>query len=87
MSYLDATGEPLAGLLGPGNAGSGTAEDYINVLEASLAQLPVDPEQREVVARSDSAGGLARLLEGLPAGPRAFLRRPPAHRHDGPALQ
>jgi hypothetical protein len=56
MSYLDATGEPLAGKLRPGNAGSGTATDYIEVLDASLAQLPVSPADHEIIARSDSAG-------------------------------
>jgi Transposase DDE domain group 1 len=56
MSYLDATGEPLAAKLRPGNAGSGTAADYVEVLDASLAQLPVSPADHEIIARSDSAG-------------------------------
>jgi DDE family transposase len=56
VSYLDATGEPLAGLLRPGNAGSGTAVDHITVLDDSLGQLPVDPDRVEVIARTDSAG-------------------------------
>jgi DDE family transposase len=55
-AYLDATGEALAGLLRPGNAGSGTAEDHIVVLDDALAQLPVEPEAVEVIARADSAG-------------------------------
>lgn len=55
-SYLDATGEALAALLRPGNAGSGTAVDHITVLDASLAQLPVDPQRVEVIVRCDSAG-------------------------------
>lgn len=55
-SYLDGTGEALASLLRPGNAGSGTAADHITVLDDSLAQLPVDPEQVEVIVRCDSAG-------------------------------
>src|SRR4029077_19487719 len=48
MSYLDATGEPLAALLRPGNAGSAPATDMIDVLDASLDQLPVDPTASEV---------------------------------------
>ena len=56
VAYLDATGEPLAGLLRPGNAGSGTAADHINVLDAALHQLPVDPHATEVIARTDTAG-------------------------------
>ena len=56
MAYLDATGEPLAGLLRPGNAGSGTAADHITVLDDALFQLPVDPFEVEVIARADTAG-------------------------------
>ena len=56
MAYLDATGEALAGLLRPGNAGSGTAADHVTVLDDALFQLPVDPHQVEVIARADSAG-------------------------------
>ena len=58
LAYLDATGEALAGLLRPGNAGSGTATDHIAVLGDALAQLPIDPtdEETEVIVRADSAG-------------------------------
>lgn len=55
LAYLDATGEPLAGLLRPGNAGSGTAADHSTVLDAALFQLPVDPRTAEVIVRTDSA--------------------------------
>lgn len=55
LAFLDATGEALAGILRPGNAGSNTATDHIELLGAALAQLPVDPEVVEVVARADSA--------------------------------
>ena len=56
LAYLDATGEALAGMLRPGNAGSGTASDHIRVLADALAQLPLDPAGREVIVRTDSAG-------------------------------
>jgi hypothetical protein len=56
LVYLDATGEALAGLLRPGNAASNTTADHIEVLDQALAQLPVDPETVEVIARADSAG-------------------------------
>ncbi len=62
LCYLDATGEALAGMLRPGNAGSNTTADHIQVLDAALAQLPVhteveDPEGGvEIVARADTAG-------------------------------
>lgn len=58
MAYLDATGEALAGLLRPGNAGSGTAVDHVCVLDDALVQLPIDPcsDDVEVIVRADSAG-------------------------------
>jgi len=56
VAYLDGTGEALAALLRPGNAGSGTATDHVMVLDNALAQLPVDPAEVEVIVRADSAG-------------------------------
>lgn len=55
LAFLDATGEALAGILRPGNAGSNTAADHVELLGLALAQLPIDPETVEVVARADSA--------------------------------
>jgi len=55
LAYLDVTGEALAGKLRPGNAGSNTAADHVEVLDAALFQLPVDPKKRQVIARTDSA--------------------------------
>ena len=55
LAYLDATGEALAGLLRPGNAGSNTAADHVEVLDAALFQLPIDPHEVQVIARTDSA--------------------------------
>lgn len=63
LAYLDRTAEPLAGLLRPGNAGSGTAADHTAVLDAALAQLPVDPRTREVIVRTDSAALSHEFLE------------------------
>jgi len=62
LAYLDRTGEPLAALLRPGNAGSGTARDHIAVLDAALFQLPVDPRTTEVIVRTDSAALSHELL-------------------------
>jgi hypothetical protein len=56
LAYLDATGEALAGLLRPGNAGSGTAADHVTVLDDALDQLPIDPATVEVIVRADTAG-------------------------------
>lgn len=55
LAFLDATGEALGGILRPGNAGSNTTADHVELLVMALAQLPVDPEVVEVVARADSA--------------------------------
>ena len=55
LCFLDATGEALAAILRPGNAGSNTAADHVRLLGLALAQLPVDPAAVEVVARADSA--------------------------------
>lgn len=63
VSFLDATGEALAGLLRAGNAGSNTAIDNIAVLDDSLAQLPIDPAEVEVIARTDAAGMTHKYLQ------------------------
>lgn len=55
LALLDGTGEALAGILRPGNAASNTTADHVDLLAMALAQLPVDPETVEVVARADSA--------------------------------
>jgi Transposase DDE domain group 1 len=55
LAFFDATGEALAGILRPGNAASNTTADHVKLLGMALAQLPVDPEVVEVVARADSA--------------------------------
>jgi len=64
LAFLDATGEALAGLLRPGNAGSGTGADHIAVLDDALGQLPVDPQEVEVIARTDTAGCSHEFLDG-----------------------
>lgn len=40
LCFLDETGEPLAGVLRPGNAGANTAADHFEVLALALEQLP-----------------------------------------------
>jgi hypothetical protein len=55
LALLDGTGEALAGILRPGNAASNTTADHVDLLAMALAQLPVDPETVQVVARADSA--------------------------------
>jgi hypothetical protein len=73
LAFLDATGEALAAKLRPGNAGSGTADDHVEVLDAALAQLPVDPREVEVIARADSAGLSHGFVEACQARQVRFV--------------
>lgn len=54
--YLDETGEALAAILRPGNAGSNTAEDHFTVLGLALEQLPAEDLDREILVRADIGG-------------------------------
>jgi hypothetical protein len=63
LAYLDATGEALAGLLRPGNMPAGRAADLVVVLDMALEQLPVDPQTKQVIVRSDSAGHSHEFLD------------------------
>ena len=67
LCFLDrpeiSSGEALAGLCRPGNAGSNTAADHIEVLDGALANLPEaarprpgNPDGPRLVVRTDSAG-------------------------------
>jgi hypothetical protein len=58
------TGEPLAIMLRPGNAGSNTAADHIEAMRLALAQLPA-AARRRVLARADSGGGTHEFLAWL----------------------
>jgi hypothetical protein len=62
MAFVDhgssGGGEPVAGLLRPGNAGSNTAADHITTTQLALAQLPKKYRRgRSTLIRTDSAGG------------------------------
>jgi len=62
----EGTGEPLAFLLRPGNAGSNTVVDHIAVLRAALAQLPGGHTRgKKVLVRVDGAGGTHELMAWL----------------------
>lgn len=54
--WLAETGEALAAVLRPGNAGSNTAEDHFQVLGLALAQLPAEELDREILVRTDVGG-------------------------------
>lgn len=69
LCYLDETGEALAGMLRPGNAGANTAADHEAVLDRALAQLPAEATEAEfsILARSDSAGATHGFADALRA--------------------
>ena len=58
--WLDETGEPLAAILRPGNAGSNTASDHFTVLGLALEQLPAEDLDREILVAPISAGARTR---------------------------
>jgi hypothetical protein len=63
LCFLDGTGEALAGLLRPGNAGSNTAADHITVLTQALGQIPDHLRHGSpILIRSDSAGSSHAFL-------------------------
>jgi hypothetical protein len=59
-----AGGEPLAIVLRPGNAGSNTAAEHIEVARLALAQLP-RKLRRRVLIRTDSGGGTHEFVHWL----------------------
>jgi hypothetical protein len=64
LAYCDETGEALAAILRPGNAGSNTAADHIAVIQDALAQIPTELiETIEIVVRADSAGATHELTD------------------------
>ena len=66
LAWLDNTDEALAGMLRPGNAGSNTAADHIQVTDEALGQIP--DEQRHghpILVRSDGAGATKQWLNHL----------------------
>ncbi|MCA1680862.1 MAG: IS1380 family transposase, partial [Actinobacteria bacterium] len=64
MAYCDETDEAPAAILRPGNAGSNTAADHIEVIEDALAQVPAELiETIEILVRADSAGATHELLD------------------------
>ncbi len=70
MAFVDhgqgGTGEPVAGLLRPGNAGSNTASDHITAVQLALVQLPKKYRRgRRTLIRTDSAGGTHDFVSWL----------------------
>src|SRR5215218_699473 len=66
LAFLDNSGEFLAGMLRPGNAGANTAADHITVLDAALAQIPdAHRHGTPVLVRADTAGCTREFLTHL----------------------
>ncbi len=61
-AWCDTTGELLAVTLRPGNAGSNTAADHIEVLTAAIAQIPA-PYRRKLLVTVDGAGSTHALVD------------------------
>ena len=57
--FADSTGEVLAGVLRPGNAGANTVADHVIVLDQAIAQLPV------AIAAGHRAGDDAQMAKEL----------------------
>jgi hypothetical protein len=72
MGFVDhgdgGSGEPVAGLLRPGNAGSNTAADHITAAKLALAQLPRRYRRgRRTLIRTVTAGGTHEFVGWLSA--------------------
>lgn len=62
--WCDNTQELLAASLRPGNAGSNTTTDHIDVLSRAIAQVPAS-YRRTLLVRADGAGASHGLLDWL----------------------
>ncbi|MGQ5640799.1 MULTISPECIES: IS1380 family transposase [unclassified Streptomyces] len=70
MGFVDhgrgGSGEPVVGLLRPGNAGSNTAADHIEATRLALAQLPKRLRRgQQTLIRTDSGGGTHEFVAWL----------------------
>ena len=63
VCFEASTGEALAGVLRPGNAGSNTASDHVEVLCLALEQLGRDAFDRGILVRCDAGGATHALLD------------------------
>ncbi len=76
-AWCDTTGEPLALMLRPGNAGSNDADDHLELLDQAIGALPPehhaghepgdDPDlvRHHILLRADSAGASHDFVSGL----------------------
>ncbi len=64
-AWLDNTGEALAAVLRPGNAGSNTAADHLTVVDWALSQLPDRWRSKPILIRADGVGYSHALIAAL----------------------
>ncbi|MBK6670708.1 MAG: transposase [Actinobacteria bacterium] len=89
MCFADATGETLAAVLRPGNAGANTVTDHLDVLDQAVAQLPAG--SRLVTETATTRRGVAtgcgacrccgvhrRVPGGMPGTQHRVLRERPS---------
>jgi len=79
--WCDNTSELLAASLRPGNAGSNTTADHIEVLTAAIAQVPAG-HRKKVLVRADGAGASHGLLGWL-----TTLNTAPMHGRRGRSVE
>jgi len=65
-AWCDNTGECLAIIARPGNAGSNTAADHIEIIDAAIAALPAK-YRRNLLISIDGAGSSHKVIEHLRA--------------------
>jgi hypothetical protein len=64
LAYCDNTGEPLAGMLRKGSAGSNTVADHLQVLADAISALP-PAFRRKLMVTADGAGASHALIARL----------------------
>jgi len=65
LCFEAGSGEALAGILRPGNAGANTASDHKEVLARALAQLPPGAVNPGTLVRTDSGGATHAFLAAV----------------------
>ena len=64
LAYCDNTGEPLAGMMRRGSAGSNTAADHITIVDEAIAAVP-PAYRRRLMVTCDGAGASHALIAHL----------------------
>ena len=91
-AWCDTTGEPLAAMLRPGNAGANDADDHLELLDQAIAALPSEYQvghepgddpglvRHHILVRADSAGATHGFVCWPHRGEHRVLDRPPCRR-------